>query len=147
MNENNKFGKIIHLAFPPEVSGRPVICNLGKLFDLSFNILKSDINPRHEGSMTLEISGPEEDFHNGINYLKENGVSLIPVTSKIARDEESCMHCGMCLAVCPTGALSLDMDTRLVLFDLEKCTACGRCTKICPVRAMIIDPQDEDGIS
>ncbi|WP_027179535.1 NIL domain-containing protein [Maridesulfovibrio bastinii] len=147
MSENNNLSKIIHLAFPPEISGRPVICNLGKLFDLSFNILKSDINPRQEGSMTLEISGTEEEFQTGINYLKENGVSLIPVASKIARDEDSCMHCGMCLAMCPTGALSLDMDTRLVMFDLEKCTACGRCTKICPVRAMIIDPQDDNGIA
>ncbi|OEU67524.1 MAG: (Fe-S)-binding protein [Desulfovibrio sp. S3730MH75] len=144
MTENKNFNKIVHLSFPPTVSGRPVVCNLGKLYDLSFNILKADINPRHEGSMTLEIMGPEEDFHKGMNYIKENGIKVIPVTQKISRDEESCMHCGMCLAMCPTGALSLDMDTRKVLFELDKCTACGMCTKICPVRAMENDPQEKE---
>lgn len=147
MSENHSFRKIVHLAFPPKVSGRPVVCNLGRLFNLSFNILKADINPRHEGSMTLEISGLEEDFHSGINYLKENGVTLIPVARKIARDEESCMHCGMCLAMCPTGALYMDYESRVILFDLEKCTACGLCTKVCPVRAMVIDPQDENRVT
>ncbi|WP_027722642.1 4Fe-4S binding protein [Maridesulfovibrio zosterae] len=142
MTDSKNFNKIIHLSFPSTVSGRPVICNLGKLYNLSFNILKADINPRLEGSMTLEINGFEEDYHKGINYLKENGIRLIPVAQKIARDENSCMHCGMCLSMCPTGALSIDQNNRLVIFDLEKCTACGMCTKVCPVRAMEVDPQD-----
>ncbi|WP_320169672.1 4Fe-4S binding protein [Maridesulfovibrio sp.] len=142
MADKTTFNKIIHLSFPSTVSGRPVICNLGKIYNLSFNILKADINPRLEGSMTLEIIGLEEDYHKGINYLKENGIRLIPVTQKISRDEDSCMHCGMCLSMCPTGALSLDAETRIVVFDPDKCTACGLCTKVCPVRAMEIDPQD-----
>ncbi len=142
MADKKTFNKIIHLSFPSTVSGRPVICNLGKIYNLSFNILKADINPRLEGSMTLEIIGLEEDYHKGINYLKENGIRLIPVAQKISRDDESCMHCGMCLSMCPTGALSLDPESRLVLFDLDKCTACGLCTKVCPVRAMEVDPQD-----
>lgn len=142
MADKKNFSKIVHLSFPSTVSGRPVICNLGKIYNLSFNILKADINPRLEGSMTLEIIGLEEDYHKGINYLKENGIKLIPVAQKIARDEKSCMHCGMCLSMCPTGALSLDPESRLILFDPDKCTACGLCTKICPVKAMEIDPQD-----
>ena len=72
------FRKIVYLSFPPEVSGRPVVCNLTRLFDLSFNILKADISPRHEGAMTLELSGLEEDFHKGIGYLKENGIRITP---------------------------------------------------------------------
>lgn len=138
------FRKIVYLTFPPEVSGRPVVCNLARLFDLSFNILKADISPRQEGTMTLEISGLEVDFHKGVNYLKENSVRITPVAQKILRDEECCVHCGMCTAMCPTHALSVDLGTRRVLFDVDKCSACGICTRICPVRAMTVD-LDENG--
>ena len=90
------FRKIVYLTFPPESSGRPIVSNLARLFDLNINILKADISPRHEGTMTLEFTGLEEDFHKGIAYLKENGIRITPVAHKIFRDEESCIHCGMC---------------------------------------------------
>lgn len=142
--ETNGFRKIVYLSFPPEVSGRPVVCNLALLFNLSFNILKADISPRHEGSLTLEITGREVDFTKGMSYLKENGVKITPASQKIFRDEETCMHCGLCTSLCPTKALCVDLDSRLVLFDVEKCSACGMCTRVCPVRAMIVDMNEND---
>ena len=142
--ETNGFRKIVYLSFPPEVSGRPVVCNLALLFNLSFNILKADISPRHEGSLTLEITGREVDFTKGMSYLKENGVKITPASQKIFRDEEPCMHCGLCTSLCPTKALCVDLDSRLVLFDVEKCSACGMCTRVCPVRAMIVDMNEND---
>ena len=138
------FRKIVYLSFPPEVSGRPVVCNLLRKFDLSFNILKADISPRHEGTMTLEVSGLESDFHNGIGYLKENGVRITPVAHKIFRDEDSCIHCGVCTAICPTDALTLEKSDRTIRFDVDKCSACGMCTRVCPVKAMTLD-LDENG--
>lgn len=133
------FRKIVYLSFPPEVSGRPVVCNLTRLFDLSFNILKADISPRHEGAMTLELTGLEEDFHKGIGYLKENGIRITPVAHKIFRNEDSCIHCGLCTAMCPTDALVLEKSDKTVVFDVEKCSACGMCTRVCPVKAMTLD--------
>ncbi|MDD4732667.1 MAG: NIL domain-containing protein [Desulfovibrio sp.] len=140
------FRKIVYLSFPPDVSGRPVVCNLARRFDLSFNILKAEISPRQVGGMTLEISGLEEDFEKGINYLKENGVRITPVAQKIFRDEETCMHCGLCTAMCATGALYIDRATREVCFDVDKCSACGMCTRVCPVRAMTVDLEDNGGL-
>lgn len=138
------FRKIVCLNFPSDVSGRPVVCGLARRFDLDFNILKADINPRQEGNMTLEITGPEENFRKGIEYLKQSRVRVTPVAQKIFRDEESCVHCGMCTAMCPPAALSVDKVTRKVLFEIEKCSACGLCTRVCPVRAMTAD-LDENG--
>ncbi len=147
MNEVIKgFRKIVYLTFPPTVSGRPVVCNLAKLFDLSFNILKADISPRQHGAMTLEISGLEDQFEQGISYLKEAGVRITPVAQKIFRDEDECIHCGACTALCPTGSLFLNHATRLVEFDVEKCSACGLCTRVCPVKAMTVD-LDENGMA
>jgi ferredoxin len=136
--------KIIYLSFPPETSGRPVVCNLAKLFNLSFNILKADISPRHEGSLTLELSGREEDFQKGLSYLKENGVRIVPASQRVFRDEDVCMHCGLCTSLCRSKALTVDLETRLVRFDVERCSACGMCTRVCPVRAMIVEMDDND---
>jgi ferredoxin len=143
-DEATSFRKIIYLSFPPEVSGRPVVCNLALLFNLSFNILKADISPRHEGSMTLELTGREVDFHKAVSYLKQNGVKITPASQKIFRDEEVCMHCGLCTSLCPTKSLSVDLASRRVVFDVETCSACGMCTRVCPVRAMIVDMNEND---
>ena len=142
--ETNGFRKIIYLSFPPEACGRPVVCNLAMLFNLSFNILKADISPRQEGTLTLEITGREENYHKGLSYLKENGVKITPASQKVFRDEDACMHCGLCTSLCRTKALSVDLNSRRVLFDVEKCSACGMCTRICPVRAMIVDMNEND---
>lgn len=140
----NGLRKIVYLSFPPEVSGRPVVCNLLRKFDLSFNILKADISPRHEGTMTLEVSGREDEFRKGIGYLKENGVRITPVAHKIFRDEDTCIHCGVCTAMCPTDALTLDRETLKIVFDVDRCSACGMCTRVCPVKCMTLD-LDENG--
>lgn len=144
MNEVIKgFRKIVYLSFPPESSSRPVVCNLTRLFDLNFNILKADISSRRDGAMTLEVSGLEEDFHKGISYLKENGVRITPVAHKIFRDDDSCIHCGLCTAMCPTDALYLERSDKTIVFDVDKCSACGMCTRVCPVKAMNLDLEDK----
>ncbi|MFW5722176.1 MAG: NIL domain-containing protein [Desulfohalobiaceae bacterium] len=130
---------IIALTFPPLVSGRPVMCDLAKRYDLAFNILKARITPRREGHMVVEISGPVQDYKDGVSFLKEHGIVVAKVSQQIWRDEESCLHCGLCTAMCATRALRLEPDTRRVTFDPECCSACGMCTRICPVHAMNVD--------
>ena len=86
--------------------------------------------------MTIEIAGARESYEQGMAYLKEQGIGVAPVAQRISRDEEGCIHCGVCTALCPTRALSLDIETRRVEFDAETCSSCGMCTKVCPVAAM-----------
>lgn len=130
--------KVVYLTFPPESSGNPLVCDLTGIYKLRFSILKAQITPRQEGQMTMEISGQSEAFEEGLDYLKQHGVVVVPAAQRVSRDEESCIHCGVCTALCPTKALSLDLETRLVHFDPETCSACGMCTKVCPVKAMDI---------
>lgn len=47
--------------------------------------------------------------------------------------EENCIQCGVCKAVCRTGAITLE-DGRINI-DHSKCNFCGRCTKACPSEA------------
>jgi L-aspartate semialdehyde sulfurtransferase ferredoxin len=132
----------IYLSFPPGVSNQPVVCNLGRFFDLTFNILKARISPKQEGHMTIEITGDREKCQQGLQYLLENGVRIIPVAQKIRREEELCVHCGVCTALCPTKALRMDEQTRNVLFIREKCSACGLCTSVCPFKAMAVETEN-----
>lgn len=131
--------RIVFLTFSPELSSQPVVCNLPRLYDLSFNILKAQINPRQVGSMTMDIAGKAEDVREAIAFLKRYGVEVTPVEQKISRNEESCMHCGVCTALCPTRALLINHLTYEVVFNPDKCSACGICVNICPVRAFAVD--------
>lgn len=135
----HEYSRIVSLRFPPESSGQPMMYNLAKHFDLTFNILQANINPRREGHMILELSGTREHYHQGVTYLQEQGIKVTPVAHEISRNEDSCMHCGFCTALCPSKALHLNLETRLVDFDQDKCTACNMCVTVCPVRAMIME--------
>ncbi|MFW6235896.1 MAG: NIL domain-containing protein, partial [Desulfovibrionales bacterium] len=90
MNHNIKeYSKIIAISFPPTISGEPVMYNLARNHHLVFNILKARINPRQEGHMIIELSGREEDYHSGVEYLKNQGAKITSVAQQISRDEES----------------------------------------------------------
>ena len=133
------YRKNVHLTFPPEISNNPVVCLLAQNYGLSFNILKAQINPGREGRMMLEITGPEDNCGRALDFLAASGVTVASAAQRISRDEESCMHCGMCTALCPSRALSLDRQSRLLLFDPDRCAVCGLCAKLCPVKAMNVE--------
>ena len=126
----------IVLHFPPLVTGQPVVYRLARDFDLKFNIIKASVSPGEEGLLILELSGNQENYDRGIQYLNEVGVKIQSLSQDIVRDEARCTHCGACITVCPTGAFSLESKTRRVLFDHSKCVVCGLCITACPPRAM-----------
>ncbi len=136
------YRKIIILTFPPDVVEKPMVCNLTRLFDITFNILQAQITPRKEGFMTLEIIGSEDNCQKSLSYLKEHGIKLSEAAHKISRDEDLCVHCGVCTAICPSEALRLNSRDRTVIYDQERCTACGLCVRICPVRAMQMEVEN-----
>jgi len=126
----------IVLHFPPLVTGQPVVYRLARDFDLKFNIIRASVSPGEEGLLIIELSGDQESYDRGIQYLNEVGVKIQSLSQDIVRDEARCTHCGACITVCPTGAFSLEPTTRKVIFDHNKCVVCGLCIKACPPRAM-----------
>lgn len=126
----------IVLHFPPHITGQPVVYRLVKDFDLSFNIIRASVSPGEEGLLVMELSGDQENYNKGIKYLTEAGVEIQSLSRDAVRDEGRCTHCGACVALCPTGAFSLEPKTRKVLFDHNKCVVCGLCVRACPPRAM-----------
>ncbi len=130
--------KRIVLHFPARLGDQPIVFRLVKDFDLEFNILKAYITPQEEGLMVLELKGKREEFDKGTAYLESRGVKIQPLSQDVIRNEEKCIDCGVCVNVCPTGALTVEPRTRKVIFHDDKCIACEACVKICPPRAMEI---------
>jgi len=124
------------LHFPHRLVDQPIIYKLVKEYDIKFNILKAYVTPQEEGLMVLELSGSKDNFDKGVEYLQSCGVKIQPLSQDVIRNEVKCTDCGVCVPICPTGALSIDAHTRKVHFYDNKCIACELCVKICPTRAM-----------
>ncbi|MFQ6041024.1 MAG: NIL domain-containing protein [Candidatus Poribacteria bacterium] len=124
------------LHFPREISNQPIIYRLVKEYDLMFNILQARIDPSEEGLLILELSGSRENYAEGIKYLQSQGVEFQLLSHDIRRNDERCVHCGACTAICPTGALSMNRAEMTVDFDSTKCIACLLCVRMCPQRAI-----------
>ncbi len=137
------YSRILILRFPRTEVQKPIVCNLARRFDLTFNILNAGILPRKEGFMVLELSGSRKNFKDGVNYLKNQGVDVQNAAQQIERDPERCTHCGACTAVCPTGALYIQRPEMEVIFDQDKCSICEICVPACPTRAMAVKPTDQ----
>ena len=60
------YSKMLSLRFPPRVVNEPIVCNLVKKYDLTFNILKATIYPRKEGLVVMELSGHRKNFQDGV---------------------------------------------------------------------------------
>jgi 2-oxoglutarate ferredoxin oxidoreductase subunit delta len=43
-----------------------------------------------------------------------------------------CKGCNLCIAACPSGILSLDVDQRIAVSDINRCIFCGLCAVRCP---------------
>lgn len=130
--------KRIVLHFPTPLVDKPIVYNLVKEFDLEFNILKAEVNPKEEGVLVLEIQGSDKNYKEGLEYLKECGVNVQPLSKDVTMDRNKCVDCTACIPLCPTSALEQDPDTLEVKFIKEKCIACGICIKACPYGAMNI---------
>jgi ferredoxin len=124
------------LIFKKEIMYKPIIYRIVKDFDISFNVLEAKIFPKQEGRLILGLQGDDAQINNTTKYLKDEGVVVQILADMMTRDEEKCVHCGACTAVCRVDALCINRETMKVEFFPEKCVACGLCRLACPVNAM-----------
>ena len=56
--------------------------------------------------------------------------------AEIMTRDVKCVRCGVCVEVCPVGAITLDEDGRGI--DQAKCNLCFECAKVCPNEAIVV---------
>jgi ferredoxin len=130
------------LRFPKDITTRPISYHLVKDYDLVFNIFKAQIDYDEKGELAIEVTGLEKNIESGIDFLKNEGVEVTLLSKTIALNEDLCVNCGLCTSVCPTQALTMSDEDKLV-FDSEKCVACQMCVTTCPMRAMSVNYFDQ----
>lgn len=130
------YAQRIVLNFPPNLVDKPIIHKLSKDYNLEFNILRAMVNPKEEGQMVLELRGQKSDYDKALNYLKKEKVKVQALDKDVTRDEDKCVDCGLCVAVCPVKAFEVQEPSREIAFNSEKCIACEMCVKVCPYQAM-----------
>ena len=126
------------VRFPYEKVTTPITYNLVKDYDLMINILHADIQPNKTGKLIADISGEEDNLKKGLDFLKAQGLDYKLFTKTIIWQDDKCIHCGACTAVCPSGALRMDRDDWSLTFDKEKCLICEFCVKACPLNVMSV---------
>lgn len=57
--------------------------------------------------------------------------TLSPLVAVV--DTEKCVACGLCVGMCPTGAIDVN---EIAHVDGAKCTGCGQCVCDCPQSAI-----------
>ncbi len=72
----------------------------------------------------------------GTGLSAPTGVTIEDLNREIIRNEDKCVMCGACTAICPTSALKLERPSMEVSFNGDECVVCELCIKVCPVRAM-----------
>ncbi len=125
------------LNFNKQLAEKPIVYHLVKEYDLVINIFRAKITAEEEGFMVLEVSGTEDKIAQGLDFIRENGVTVNEAEKGLRWDKDVCTHCGNCLPHCPVDALYIvNPASREVGFDSDKCVECLNCIPNCPYGAV-----------
>src|SRR4030042_4249440 len=127
------------LRYPPSLTEKPVVYELVKKYNIMFNILKARFSADDkEGLLVLELSGTNTSLKKSFDYLPKLGVKTELLSQDIVRNENKCVHCGVCSAVCPTNAFYVKSPEMYVTLEMARCIGCEECLKVCPYNAIEI---------
>nr|WP_319473421.1 NIL domain-containing protein [uncultured Sphaerochaeta sp.] len=130
------------LRFSPTLVEQPIVSKLARSYDVDINILNADVASGRGGKLIVELSGTEQDLDASVIYLGEIGVVVSEMVKELLFNQEGCIDCGACTAVCLSGALWMDSEAKLQ-FDVSHCVVCGLCVHACPMRLFEVSHERE----
>ncbi len=125
---------ILRLKFDAKTTKKPVISIATLETKALINILRADVSAR-EGEMIVEVD--DEKVKKVEEVLKRYGVEIQELGEGIVKDDSKCIHCGLCISVCPMEVFKFDENWRVVL-DPKKCIHCGFCVRVCVTQALTL---------
>ena len=66
------------LTFSEDSNGKPLICEMGRKFDIVFNIRNASVTPT-VGIIALELEGERKVLKEAVAWFESNGVQVEPV--------------------------------------------------------------------
>lgn len=121
---------ILDLTFPrgefQDVEDYETIINRILALDVKFTILKFNLS---EDGIDVKIEVPDGKLASVKLALEKNSIKIKRQVIDI--EEELCVDCGACIALCNTGALFFDEDFKRQ-FAENKCVGCKLCVDACP---------------
>ncbi|OVE78242.1 hypothetical protein BVX98_00800 [bacterium F11] len=71
--------RALDLIFPQELIKEPVIHQMSKKFDVVFNLRRAKVTDK-VGEIVLEIEGETDALNKAIQWLKDRGLKVEPIT-------------------------------------------------------------------
>ncbi|MEM9538828.1 MAG: NIL domain-containing protein [Cyanobacteria bacterium P01_E01_bin.42] len=128
--------KRVTLIFPKRAVRMPVTYRLAKDFNVAANIIRAQVAPNQIGKLVLDLLGEIDAIEAALEWMRSQDIEVSLASREILIDEESCIDCGLCTGVCPTGALTLEPETFKLQFHRSRCVVCEQCIPTCPVQAI-----------
>lgn len=128
--------KKVILSFPPRLIQEPITYHLIRDYDLQVTILRATVRPRERGRMVVEMKGEKQNLDRAFQYMENAGLQVDALVQEMRHYPERCVHCTACTAVCPTDALTVNPETRELVFDASQCIICEACIPTCSYGAM-----------
>jgi hypothetical protein len=72
----------VKITFPEVLVGRPLVYNLGSMFEIITSIRRADVGPE-TGWVILELQGEEEELNKAITWALEQGVRVDPIAGDV----------------------------------------------------------------
>jgi uncharacterized protein (DUF39 family)/Pyruvate/2-oxoacid:ferredoxin oxidoreductase delta subunit len=92
--------------------------------------LKGSVNPMVQRAPKISATSDRERFE-------------FPKGQYITREDQRCIHCGLCLSLCPAGVFGYDTSWKIIV-DYRKCNACRICEDVCPLDAIHIREEEKE---
>ncbi|MEK6557555.1 MAG: 4Fe-4S binding protein [Candidatus Margulisiibacteriota bacterium] len=133
---SDKIRKKWVLHFPSNQVDKPIAYHLVKDYNLVINILQASAMDEKDSFLILEVVGRRKDIDHAHAFLVTQEIDVVDMEKGINLNINKCIHCGLCVGLCPTKALTINRDTWEVSFDKSDCIVCDLCLKYCPVKAI-----------
>ena len=130
------------LRFSPTLVEQPLVSKLVRTYDVDINILNADVASGRGGKLVVELSGSEEALKKSVIWLNQTGIIVSEMVKELNFQQEGCINCGACTAVCSPKALSMDRDWKLV-YDADLCVLCSLCIQACPMQLFSLSNERE----